>query len=167
MISVTFLAAVVYLWNLSVSGYANTYYAMAAQAASQDWGAFFYLVASQGDATWIVAAQGAATAADIQLEAGKPVLTMGGFSGGDAAPTTDEFRSLVKTGQVRFVLAGGREGRGGPSGNSQVTTWVIASCSPVSLGGTSATTLYDCAGRRLTAVATGRSPAARHRAGPT
>ena len=36
------LAAVLYLWNLTVSGYANTYYAMAAQAASQDWGAFFF-----------------------------------------------------------------------------------------------------------------------------
>ena len=40
--SVLALAAVAYLWNLTVSGYANTYYAMAAQAAAQDWGAFFF-----------------------------------------------------------------------------------------------------------------------------
>src|SRR6476659_4317108 len=36
------LAAVVYLWNLTVSGFANTYYSMAAQAASQSWSAWFW-----------------------------------------------------------------------------------------------------------------------------
>jgi 4-amino-4-deoxy-L-arabinose transferase-like glycosyltransferase len=35
------LAAILYLVNLTVSGYANTYYAMAAQAASQSWSAWF------------------------------------------------------------------------------------------------------------------------------
>jgi 4-amino-4-deoxy-L-arabinose transferase-like glycosyltransferase len=39
---VTALAAVLYLVNLTVSGYANTYYAMAAQAASQSWPAWFF-----------------------------------------------------------------------------------------------------------------------------
>ena len=34
--------AVVYLWNLTVSGYANTYYAAAALAGSQDWAAWFF-----------------------------------------------------------------------------------------------------------------------------
>ena len=33
-IGVIALAAILYVWNLTVSGYANTYYAMAAQAAS-------------------------------------------------------------------------------------------------------------------------------------
>ncbi len=36
------LAAVLYLANLTVSGYANTYYAMAAQAGSQSWSAWFF-----------------------------------------------------------------------------------------------------------------------------
>ena len=36
------IAAVAYLWNLSVSGYANTYYSAAAQAASQSWSAMFF-----------------------------------------------------------------------------------------------------------------------------
>src|SRR5512141_1423492 len=36
------LAAVLYLYNLSVSGFANTYYTMAAQAASQSWSAWFW-----------------------------------------------------------------------------------------------------------------------------
>ena len=41
-LTVVALAAVVTLWDLSVSGYANTYYSAAAQAASQSWSAWFY-----------------------------------------------------------------------------------------------------------------------------
>ncbi len=35
-------AAVIYLWNLTVSGYANTYYSAAAVSASNSWSAFFF-----------------------------------------------------------------------------------------------------------------------------
>ena len=41
-IGVIALAAVVYLWDLTVSGFANTYYSAAAQAASQSWSAWFF-----------------------------------------------------------------------------------------------------------------------------
>jgi 4-amino-4-deoxy-L-arabinose transferase-like glycosyltransferase len=41
-LGVIVLAAVTYLWNLTVSGFANTYYSMAAQAASQSWSAWFW-----------------------------------------------------------------------------------------------------------------------------
>ena len=41
-LGVTLLAAVVYLWGLTVSGYANTYYSAAALAASQSWSAWFF-----------------------------------------------------------------------------------------------------------------------------
>ncbi|RGP46226.1 glycosyl transferase, partial [Rhodococcus erythropolis] len=34
--------AVLYLWNLTASGYANTFYAAAAQAGSQNWKAWFF-----------------------------------------------------------------------------------------------------------------------------
>jgi len=36
------LAAVLYVWNLAANGYANTYYAAAAQAAAQSWVAWFF-----------------------------------------------------------------------------------------------------------------------------
>ena len=36
------LAAVLYLWNLTISGYANTYYSAAALAGSQSWSAWFF-----------------------------------------------------------------------------------------------------------------------------
>jgi 4-amino-4-deoxy-L-arabinose transferase-like glycosyltransferase len=35
-------AAAIYLWNLTVSGYANTYYSAAAVSASNSWSAFFF-----------------------------------------------------------------------------------------------------------------------------
>ena len=41
-VAVGLLAAIVVLWDLAVSGYANTYYAAAAQAAAQSWSAMFY-----------------------------------------------------------------------------------------------------------------------------
>src|ERR1700694_3186312 len=34
--------AVLYLWNLSASGYGNTFYAAAAQAGSQSWSAWLF-----------------------------------------------------------------------------------------------------------------------------
>ena len=40
--AVVALAAVLYLWDLAVSGWANAYYSAAAQAASQSWSAFFF-----------------------------------------------------------------------------------------------------------------------------
>ena len=36
------LAAVLYLWNLTLNGFANTYYSAAALAASQSWSAWFF-----------------------------------------------------------------------------------------------------------------------------
>src|ERR1700690_3355744 len=36
------IAAVLYIWNLTVSGYANTYYSAAALAASKSWSAWFF-----------------------------------------------------------------------------------------------------------------------------
>src|SRR5262245_8384901 len=36
------VTAVLYLWGLGASGWANSYYSAAAQAASQSWKAFFF-----------------------------------------------------------------------------------------------------------------------------
>ena len=41
-VGVLALAAFVYVFNLTVSGYANTFYSMAAQAAASDWSAWFW-----------------------------------------------------------------------------------------------------------------------------
>jgi len=105
-----------------------------------------YLVANQGTARWIVAVNGSQSAADIQIETGLPVMTMGGFSGGDPTPTVDELRAYVATGAVRFVLPDSGN-RGGPGSQANIASarlaWVISTCTPVTIdGGTIG--LYDC-----------------------
>ncbi|HJX67354.1 MAG TPA: glycosyltransferase family 39 protein, partial [Candidatus Limnocylindrales bacterium] len=42
LLGVLALATVLYVWNLTVSGYANTYYSAAALAGSQSWSAWFF-----------------------------------------------------------------------------------------------------------------------------
>jgi hypothetical protein len=81
-------------------------------------------------------------------------MTIGGFNGGDPAPTLAQFEALVASGQVRFVLLGGQGGgQGGPGGNgsSSITSWVTqhGTAVPVtSYGGTGTANLYDLAGAR-------------------
>jgi hypothetical protein len=126
-------------------------------AASTDQTLVDYLVANQGSARWIVAASGSQVAAGIQLAAGLPVLTMGGFTGSDPAPTISELKALVASGQVRYVLLGvgpsggpggfpGFRGPGGPGGTADRTAWVGANCVAVSAAGLGSGGLYDCSG---------------------
>lgn len=76
-----------------------------------------YLERNQGNATWLVAVQGANEAASIELASGRPVMAMGGFLGSDPAPTTSQLAQLVASGRVRFVMLGGLGGPGsGPPG---------------------------------------------------
>src|ERR1700712_1055258 len=42
LIALLLATAVLYLWNLSASGYANTFYAAAVQAGSESWKALFF-----------------------------------------------------------------------------------------------------------------------------
>ena len=106
-----------------------------------------FLVANQGGATWIVAVSGANEAGSIELATGLPVMAMGGFNGGDPAPTLAQLQGYVASGQLRFVLIGG--GGGGPSGGSSaISDWVSANGTVVSEVGNGS--LYD-----LSALATG------------
>ncbi len=66
-----------------------------------------YLERHQGSAEYLVAVTGSQTAAPIILSTGKPVIAMGGFSGGDPAPTLAQFKTLVATGKVHYVVVGG------------------------------------------------------------
>jgi 4-amino-4-deoxy-L-arabinose transferase-like glycosyltransferase len=107
-----------------------------------------YLVANRGSARWIVAANGSQESAVLQLEAGLPVMTTGGFSGGDPTPTLDELRAYIASGAVRFVIADAGNG-GGPGGQGGVgsvrAAWVTSTCTPVTIDG-ARIGLYDCAG---------------------
>ncbi len=114
-----------------------------------------YLVANQGSATWIVAATSAQEAGPLELATGLPVMSMGGFTGSDPAPTLDQLKAYIASGQLRFVLAGGNGGGGFGGGGfgggsdttaSDRTAWVTSTCTVVDYGGSGTSTLYDCAG---------------------
>jgi 4-amino-4-deoxy-L-arabinose transferase-like glycosyltransferase len=60
------------------------------------------------------------SADSIIIQTGKPVMAIGGFSGSDNILTLDEFKEMVKNGEVRYVLTGGM-GRGG---SNEIMNWV-------------------------------------------
>ncbi len=119
-----------------------------------------YLLANQGNAKFIVATASSMTADGIILATNKPVMAMGGFSGGDPILTTTQLAQLVSNGTVRFFLtsSGGGgfgggfnindlpeqyrdiarnfAGRGGGfggfgGGQSSLSTWVTQHCKQV------------------------------------
>jgi 4-amino-4-deoxy-L-arabinose transferase-like glycosyltransferase len=108
-----------------------------------------YLVANRGNARWIVAANSAQEAGSIELATGLPVMAMGGFTGSDPAPTADQLKAYVASGELRFVLVNSQGGAfggfGGGFGGTDRTSWVMSNCKIVAEPGISAT-LYDCAG---------------------
>ena len=82
--------------------------------------------------------------------AGKPVSSMGGFTGRETVLTNAYLSSLLAKGEVRYFLLGGQRGIGpGGAANAAATT-IESVCTEVpfsSWGGSgSAATLYDCAG---------------------
>jgi 4-amino-4-deoxy-L-arabinose transferase-like glycosyltransferase len=74
-----------------------------------------YLEAHQGGAKYLLAANGSQTTAPVIIETGKAVVTVGGFSGQDNAPTVEQFAAMVAKGEVKYALA---------SGNGAIDQWV-------------------------------------------
>jgi hypothetical protein len=115
-----------------------------------------YLEANQGSARYLVAAFGSQSSASIIIESGKPVVTIGGFNGGDPAPTLDQFKAMVANGEVKYVLVGGGGpgggfggpgggGPGGGGGSSSISSWVTSNGTAVdasAYGGATNGTLY-------------------------
>jgi hypothetical protein len=102
---------------------------------------------------WIAAATGAMDAASLQLAAGQPVLSMGGFIGSDPSPTAAQLQQLVATGRLRYVLMDRGPGFGaflGGAASRERDAWVRDACVTVTdptLGASNGqrATLYDCA----------------------
>ncbi|HWT93931.1 MAG TPA: hypothetical protein VN238_13090, partial [Solirubrobacteraceae bacterium] len=105
-----------------------------------------YLQAHQGDAKYLVAASGSQTTAPIILQTGEPVVTIGGFNGGDPAPTATQLAQMVEDGELSYVLLGDNSG-GGPGGGrdgtaSALQTWVEEHGTAVTGVETGGATLY-------------------------
>ena len=98
-----------------------------------------------GSAKYLVAATGSQTTAGIIIASGEPVVTIGGFNGGDPAPTVAQLEAMVKAGELKYVLVGGGMG-GGPGGgssSSELSTWVQEHGTAVTGAGVSNGTLYE------------------------
>ncbi len=114
-----------------------------------------FLSAHRGGSKYLVATLGVSYAAPMILATAQPVMAIGGWSGGDPTPTTDQLAGFIADGSVRFVfLAGARS----PKDHHYVPEWtrqhdsrfvipgfVRSQCKPVNgwtAGGEP--TLYDC-----------------------
>ncbi len=111
-----------------------------------------FLEKNQGSAKYLIAVEGAGSAESIILATGKPVMAMGGFNGSDSAPTLEEFKEMVASGQVHYVLVGGGMGGngGGPGGQQGTTSSIIQwleqtgkEVSSADYSGTASGTLYQ------------------------
>jgi 4-amino-4-deoxy-L-arabinose transferase-like glycosyltransferase len=84
-----------------------------------------YLMQHRGGARYLLAAEGSGFAAPIGLASRAPVVTLGGFSGSDHAPTTKQLAGLIRSGQLRYVLLPFPEGSPAAKRRSR---WVASQC---------------------------------------
>ncbi|WP_353952265.1 glycosyltransferase family 39 protein [Knoellia sp. S7-12] len=95
---------------------------------------------------WVAAAVGSQTAAGLQLGSGLPVMAIGGFNGSDPSPTLAQFQDYVDQGLIHYFASSGTGGgmRGGGVGGtgtaSEISTWVQANFTSVTIDGS---TFYD------------------------
>ncbi len=104
-----------------------------------------YLLANRGSARWIAATSGSNSAGPLQLAADAPVMAMGGFSGGDPAPSLEQFIAYVRSGELRYYVAGGMGGGGmGGSGDGQsIQSWAEQNGTEVNSSLVGGATVYD------------------------
>ncbi|MBW8730823.1 MAG: glycosyltransferase family 39 protein [Terrabacter sp.] len=101
------------------------------------------LSADAGRYTWVAAAVGSQTAAGLQLGTQLPVMAIGGFNGSDPSPTLAQFQQYVANGQIHYFAGGGRgfgNQNGGSSASSEISSWVQATFTSVTIDGS---TFYD------------------------
>jgi 4-amino-4-deoxy-L-arabinose transferase-like glycosyltransferase len=92
--------------------------------------------------TWAAATIGSQQAAPLELASGKSVISIGGFTGSDNAPTLTQFKQWVAEGKIRYFVGGaamgGRGGNGGAA--SEISQWVSSSFKSTTVGNS---TVYD------------------------
>jgi 4-amino-4-deoxy-L-arabinose transferase-like glycosyltransferase len=86
---------------------------------------------------WSAATTRASSSADLALASDTDVMGIGGFNGGDPAPTLGQFQALVAAGEVHYFVGGGG---GRPGGDSEISTWVQENFTSTTVG---SWTVYD------------------------
>ncbi|MGW3032053.1 ArnT family glycosyltransferase [Streptomyces sp. NPDC001178] len=97
-----------------------------------------FMTAHQGHATFPFATTSRRSASPYILFAGAKVLPMGGFTGAAPTPTGAEFRNLIATGRLRYVVLGGASTTPGRA----AAHWVRGNCALVPH---QPFRVYDCA----------------------
>lgn len=97
------------------------------------------------DNRWAAATVGSFQAGDLELSTGKSLMAIGGFSGGDNAPTLAQFRQYVEDGQIHYFIAADHKRGPGPGGRergsaAEITAWVTGHFAKLDVGGA---TVYD------------------------
>jgi 4-amino-4-deoxy-L-arabinose transferase-like glycosyltransferase len=90
-----------------------------------------YLLAHNTNETWILAVPNSQAAADLIIETGKPVMSLGGFMGSDQVLNVTALQSYIREGKVRYFETGGAGGGGMGGGNSEIFSWVSTHCTAV------------------------------------
>jgi 4-amino-4-deoxy-L-arabinose transferase-like glycosyltransferase len=97
------------------------------------------------DTHWAAATVGSQLSGSLELSTDTSVMAIGGFSGGDDAPSLEQFQQWVGDGQVGYFLTsergfGGMGGRNTDSAGGQITQWVKDNFTAQTFDGT---TVYD------------------------
>ncbi|WHT17689.1 glycosyltransferase family 39 protein [Crossiella sp. CA-258035] len=107
-----------------------------------------YTTANARGAEIVLAVEGGSMGASpFLINSDVTVIGMGGFSGGDPAPSLDQLSRWQAEGRLAFVLTDGASGmrvRGGETGRN---TWIVQHCKlvePGAYGGSGEQKLYSC-----------------------
>lgn len=86
-----------------------------------------FLQANTQGMKYLVAVESSQVGAPFVIATGRPVLYMGGFSGGDPVVSADDLAQMVADGELRYVLFG-MDGR---NNKQDVVQWLAGSCKAV------------------------------------
>ncbi|WP_280401585.1 glycosyltransferase family 39 protein [Nocardia carnea] len=92
---------------------------------------------------WAAATISSMNAADYQLASDTPVMSIGGFGGGDPSPTLEQFQQYVADGTIHYFIAGGHGGGPGSASDSEaskISEWVAANFTATEVDGVA---VYD------------------------
>jgi len=86
----------------------------------------FLLANKTSSQKYLLVVSSSSDATDIIINTGESVMAIGGFLGSDNSITLEQFKALVKTGEVRYVMTGGNKSGGNESESSltEIMNWV-------------------------------------------
>ncbi len=85
-----------------------------------------FLQANTQDIKYLLAVPSSQQGAQYVIETGRPVLYMGGFSGGDDVVSAEDLADMVANGELRYILYGGDRGN-----REDIINWLNSSCTVI------------------------------------